>query len=73
MAQLKPRDPIRVRLEWAGGRLQTLDGTIDGAKLELVREDESGKTHRFEDSGVVDGDGYHVFVESDRPIHGKSN
>jgi len=73
MAQLKHQAPIRVRLEWAGGRLQTLDGTIDGAKLEVFQQDESGKTHRFEDSGVVDGEGYHVFVESDRPVHGKSN
>jgi hypothetical protein len=56
--------PIRVRLEWAGGKLQTLDGTIDGAKTEWLQKDDAGKTHRFEDSGVVDGDGYHVFVES---------
>lgn len=56
--------PIRIRLEWAGGRLQTLEGTIDGAKTEWFQKDEAGKAHRFEDSGVVDGEGYHVFVES---------
>ena len=56
--------PIKVRLEWAGGRMQTLEGTLDGTKLECVQKDESGKTHRFEDSGVVDAEGYHIFVQS---------
>jgi hypothetical protein len=65
MAQLEhfPK-PIRVRLRWADGRLQAIDGTIDGLKIEWFQEDESGKNHRFEESGEIDADGYHIFNES---------
>lgn len=56
--------PIKVRLKWADGSLETLDGTFDGTKDEIFH-DKGGKTHRFEDSGEVEADDYHVFTESD--------
>jgi hypothetical protein len=63
MAEINDADLIKVRLQWADGSIQRLDYEVDGSTSKPFEQDDAGKPHRFEASGI-DADGYRIFKES---------
>ena len=56
-------EPLRVRLYWDDGTVETARQPIDAAVTRIVRQAKDGTHRHFEVTDEIDADGYVIAIE----------